>query len=152
MSALRHLPLGYAALATVLLVFSGCVERTMKIDSDPRGARVFVNDEEVGATPVRVAFLWYGDYDIMLRKDGYQTLKTHYRINPPWYQYPPIDLIAECLIPATIKDEHVLPAYELSSAESPPLPELVERAAGLRERALEKKPGPEPEAHDSARE
>jgi hypothetical protein len=137
MIAVRHTRSTRAALVISLVALGGCVERTMKIDSDPQGARVFVNDEEVGVTPAKFSFLWYGDYDLILRKDGYETLKTHYRIDAPWYQYPPIDLVAECLIPTTIKDEHVLPTYRLKPASLPPVHEAVERAVQLRERALQ---------------
>jgi hypothetical protein len=124
------------ALLLAIAALGGCVERRMKIDSDPQGARVFVNDEEVGATPVKFSFLWYGDYDIILRKNGYETLKTHYRVDAPWYQYPPFDLITECFIPDTIEDERSLPTYQLQPARVPPLQEVVERAVRLRERAL----------------
>jgi hypothetical protein len=136
----RRRLLGSVTALAALLALAGCVERTMKIDSDPQGARVFVNDEEVGRTPAKFSFLWYGDYDIILRKDGFQTVKTHYRVAPPWYQYPPIDLLAECLIPATIKDEHVLPSYSLEPAAVPPVEEVVGRAVQLRERALHEEP------------
>ena len=130
---IRHYPVLFAAGA--LLACTGCVERTMKIDSDPQGARVFVNDEEVGVTPVKLSFLWYGDYDIILRKDGYQTLKTHHRIDAPWYQYPPIDLVSECLIATTVHDDHVLPIYALTANDPPAGKDLVERALELRSRA-----------------
>jgi len=140
MIPLHHRLLSSAACLFSLIALGGCVERIMKIDSHPQGARVFVNDEEIGVTPAKFSFLWYGDYDIMLRKDGFQTLKTHCRIDPPWYQYPPIDLIAECFIPGTIRDEHVLPTYGLEPASLPPLPELVERAVELREQALQEAP------------
>ena len=127
-------------LSAALLAPSGCVERNLRIDSDPQGARVFVNDREVGVTPVKVSFLWYGDYDIILRREGFKTLKTHYRVNPPWYQYPPIDLVAECLIPATIRDEHVLPTYRLEPTPVPSIDEVVERAVQTREQALSEEP------------
>lgn len=123
-----------AALLCLLSV--GCVERTMKISTDPAGARVFVNDAEVGLSPVRVSFLWYGDYDLIFRKPGYQTLKTHYRIEPPWYQIPPIDLVAETMIPGTIRDEHVLPTYTLAPEQPPVREELVNRAVELRDRLI----------------
>jgi len=119
-----------------LLALGGCVERTMKINSHPEGARVFINDEEVGLTPVKFSFLWYGDYDIMLRKQGYETLKTHHRVDPPWYQVPPVDLVAECLLPTTIHDDHVLPDYTLEPAQAPSTDSLVERAVQARNRAL----------------
>lgn len=142
--------LGRVVGLALLVGLGGCVERTLKIDSQPQGARVFINDAEVGATPVKVSFLWYGDYDIMLRKDGYQTLKTHYQVRPPWYQYPPFDLITECLLPVMIRDEHVLPTYELVPADSPPLGELVERAVELRTRALGREATTQPAAGGSA--
>jgi len=120
----------------VLLACGGCVERIMKIDSDPQGARVFINDEEVGVTPAQVAFLWYGDYDIILRKEGYQTLKTHQRLTAPWYQYPPLDFVAECLVPKTIRDVRVLPTYALEPASTPLPRDVVQRAVELRAQAL----------------
>jgi hypothetical protein len=128
------------ALLAGLPALGGCVERIMKIDSDPQGARVFINDKEVGVTPVKFSFLWYGDYDIILRREGFETLKTHCRIDAPWYQYPPFDLVAECLIPTMIKDEHVLPTYELQSAPTPAVADVVGRAVQTREQALSEAP------------
>jgi len=125
-------------VATVL--FTGCVERSLKISSDPQGARVFVNDKEIGVTPVKTNFLWYGEYDLILRREGFKTLKTSYLAKAPWYQYPPIDLIAECLIATTIKDEHVLPTYQLEPAAPPVLEEAVKRAVDLRSEAVGQAP------------
>jgi hypothetical protein len=124
-------------LLGALALSSGCVERIMTVSTDPQGARVIINDEEVGVSPARVAFLWYGDYDIIIRKSGYQTLKTHYRVDPPWYQIPPLDLISETMIPGTIRDVHVLPTFGLQQTETPPAEQVAERALQLRERALE---------------
>lgn len=114
----------------------GCVERTLKIETRPPGALVLVNDEEVGVSPVKFAFTWYGDYDIVVRKAGYQTLQTHHRVRAPWFQWSPLDLLAETLIPVMIRDEHTLPPFELTPAETPPVADVVARAAELRERAL----------------
>lgn len=123
------LAIGAAALAS-----GGCVERVMKITTTPTGARVFLNDEEVGLSPVKVSFVWYGDYDIVIRKQGYETLKTHYRVEAPWYQYPVIDLVAETMVPTMIRDEHTLPDFVLTPAEIPPAGELVGRATEMRDR------------------
>jgi|YNPNPStandDraft_1061719.scaffolds.fasta_scaffold26691_2 hypothetical protein len=119
-----------------LVLLSGCVERTVRVETDPPGALVVVNDQEVGVSPTKFSFTWYGDYDIIVRKPGYKTLKTNYRLREPWYQWPPIDIVAELLIPVTIRDEHVLPTYVLEPAEEPAVDELVERAAALRDEAL----------------
>jgi hypothetical protein len=133
----------FLAIATLVLVWpftGGCVERTMKIQTRPPGALVIVNDEEVGVSPVKFSFLWYGDYDIILRKAGYQTLKTHYRVDAPWYQWPPFDLVAETMIPTMIRDEHELPPFALEPAETTGVADVVERATELRERALHEAP------------
>jgi len=119
-----------------LVLLSGCVERTVRVETDPPGALVVVNDQEVGVSPTKFSFTWYGDYDIIVRKPGYKTLKTNYRLREPWYQWPPIDIVAELLIPVTIRDEHVLPKYVLEPAEEPAVEQLVERAAALRDEAL----------------
>lgn len=128
---------GCAALLGVLAgVVGGCVERIAKIETQPSGAIVVVNDEEVGVSPVKFSFLWYGDYDIVVRKEGYETLKTHHRIDAPWYQYPPIDFVVETMIPGTIRDERTLPTLQLTPLERPSNEQLVERADELRQRAL----------------
>lgn len=126
--------LGMLTLAAAISVaaLSGCVERTVKIETDPPGAVAVVNDEEVGVTPVKFSFLWYGDYDLILRKPGYETLKTHFRVDAPWYQLPPFDLVAETMIIGTVHDDHVLPPFELTVAEPPPAEELVQRAVEMR--------------------
>ena len=84
MIACRRLLPAVAAVGLLVSLGSGCVERTMKIQTDPPGALVVVNDEEVGLSPVKFSFLWYGDYEIILRRVGYETLRTHYRVEAPW--------------------------------------------------------------------
>ncbi len=73
----------------------GCAQRTLDIDSEPEGALVFLNGEEVGRTPMRYYFEWYSNYDVVLRKEGYQTLQTTKEIKAPLYAIPPFDLLGE---------------------------------------------------------
>jgi hypothetical protein len=133
-------PVSHVALpftvALLLAPLTGCVERTVKIQSEPPGALATVNDEEVGATPVKFAFLWYGDYEIILRKPGYETYKTHCTIKRPWYEVPPIDLVAETLVPTVIKDDHVLGPFALEPAQAPTVSDVIERATELRDQTL----------------
>ncbi len=124
------------ATAALTLLACGCVERTLKIRTNPAGAQVIVNDEEVGLSPAKFSFIWYGDYDIIIRKPGYKTLKTNFRVDAPWYQIPPIDLIAETLVPAVIRDERELPLLTLEPADTTTVESVLERASELRERAL----------------
>jgi hypothetical protein len=44
------------------------------------------------------------------------------------------------MVATTIRDEHVLPTFDLEPAETPTVAEVVERAAGLRGRALFEEP------------
>ncbi len=132
----NHYPLALLTALAAVLLLGGCVERTIKVRTDPPGALVIVNDEEVGVSPVKFSFLWYGDYDIILRKQGYETLKTHYRVKPPWFQLPPFDLVAETMIIGTLHDDHELPMYKLEAAEPSSLEAVLERAQELRARAL----------------
>ena len=52
---------------------SGCVSRRMMVYSDPPGALVLLEGQEVGYTPVAVDFLYYGTRELTLIKDGYET-------------------------------------------------------------------------------
>lgn len=126
----------YLLCAAGVVLLAGCVERKLKIRTDPPGALVTINDEEVGVTPIEVSFLWYGDYEVIIRKSGYQTIKTHHRVNPPWWQWPPFDLVTETMIPTTLRDEHELPLFSLTPAEEPAVADVVRRATELRNRAL----------------
>src|SRR5687767_15636766 len=73
----------------------GCAQRELTINSEPQGALVYLNGQEVGRTPMKYDFRWYGDYDVILRRDGYETLKTSRKIPTPLYGIPPFDLGAE---------------------------------------------------------
>ncbi|MFP4052617.1 MAG: PEGA domain-containing protein [Phycisphaerae bacterium] len=120
-------------LAAVLL--TGCVEREMLVTSEPAGAIVYISDVEVGRTPVKVNFTWYGDYDIMLRKDGFETLKTHANLTPPIYELPPLDLLS-AIAPWTYHDKRYL-HFEMSKLNLPEDEELIRRAEQMRQRNLE---------------
>lgn len=124
------------AASIACLLTAGCVERTMSISTRPEGGRVFINDEEVGLSPVKRSFLWYGDYEIVVRKEGYETARTNVQFDPPWYQIPPLDFISEVLVIGTIRDDRVVPVIDLSPTEVPPADEVVQRAMELRERAM----------------
>jgi hypothetical protein len=86
-------------------VLAGCVERRFVITSDPPGAIVFdERNQPIGATPVDKPFTYYGDYRLRFVCDGCQTLVHEERVKTPWYEYYPLDFIAENLIPWTIRD------------------------------------------------
>ena len=116
------------------LLSSGCVRRTLTIRTVPEGGLVFLNDEEVGYSPVSVDFTWYGDYDVVVRKPGYQTLKTHTLVRRPWYQVPPVDFFAEVLWVGRLHDQHQAD-FELQAESLPEIDDLIDRAKAMRQDA-----------------
>ncbi|HXE55781.1 MAG TPA: PEGA domain-containing protein [Tepidisphaeraceae bacterium] len=94
-------------VAGLLLACTGCVERFLTVQSNPPGALVYMNDIEVGRTPLTKRFTWYGTYEVEVRKEGYQTLRTATPVIAPWWQWMPFDLGAE-LFPAMLDDHHTL--------------------------------------------
>ena len=114
--AVRCMRLILASFAPWLGLVAGCaVERTLLLESNPPGALVYLNGEEVARTPSEVPLEWYGRYDVAVRKEGYETLKTKRWVMAPWWQWPPIDLIAE-LLPVPLHDRRRL-RFELSPAK-----------------------------------
>jgi hypothetical protein len=115
---------------TVLVVLcSGCVRRTIMITSEPPGVLVWVNDREVGRTPVDIDFEYYGVYDVRLELAGHEPMMTSGEAAPPWWDGVGMDFFAE-LVPADLLSE-VRWHYDLA-----PLMEdreaLVDRADRLR--------------------
>jgi len=117
------------------VALAGCVEREFVITSEPPGALVYISDVEVGRTPVTHPFTWYGDYDIMLRHEGRQTLKTHAEITPPIYEIPPLDLLSE-IAPWTYHDRRYL-HYQLDELAQPSDEELIRRAKVMEQENLQ---------------
>ncbi|MBL8877806.1 MAG: PEGA domain-containing protein [Phycisphaerales bacterium] len=123
------------ALSAATLALGGCVERSLTVRSEPAGAVVVVNDEEIGASPAKFSFVWYGDYEIILRKPGFETLTTFHRVPAPWWQFPPFDFVAEILVPGTIQDARETPVYVMAPRAEPSVPELMENAEKTRAEA-----------------
>ena len=117
---------------------SGCLERTITITSKPEGAIVWLNDTEVGRTPVTTAFTFYGDYDVRLRKEGYEPLSTHRVAGTPIYEYAPIDLVATAL-PVRIKTD-LKWDFELTALPDPKAGQggLIQRAREMQAESTKK--------------
>ena len=110
---------------------SGCVQRRLTIRSNPPGALVYVDDYQLGTTPVSTDFVYYGTRKIRLVKSGHETLTVLQPIPTPWYEYPGLDFISENLIPGEIRDERVVD-YQLQPQMVVPSPQLLERGENLR--------------------
>ena len=114
-----------------ILALAGCVERRLTINTQPQDALVVLNDEEIGQSPVTVPFSWYGDYNIRISKEGYQTLKTHRRLKSPWYDKFPCDFFAQIVSPKRIKDAYEW-TFDLDKKKQPEREELIQNARELK--------------------
>jgi hypothetical protein len=125
--------LGAAGLLTALLLTGGCLERELAITTEPAGAVVWLNDEEIGVTPVSVNFRWYGDYRVRIQKSGYEILETHQPLEAPFYDHFPLDLMAD-LWPGTIRDRQEW-HFDLKPAVAATSEAIIERAQAFHQQA-----------------
>ena len=113
---------------------TGCTERRMFITSEPMGARVWLNNQEVGETPVEVDFTWFGVYDVRLHKKGYEPLVTTAEAKAPLHEMPGIDLVAMAIPGKEVTHIHwnfeLVPTAENDAG-------LLDRARALRDQQLE---------------
>ena len=130
---------------------TGCrTERVIRVTSDPPGARIRLDDTEVGTTPARIEFDHYGVRRITLYKEGYHTHSEQIELDPPWYSRFPLDLVSEILLPFGWKDKrryHVALEAGEERMKQPLLRSVIERAAFLRNAGLDgprELPDPEP--------
>jgi hypothetical protein len=124
------MPVLAIALAVCLLQ-TGCVFRRMTVRSDPPGALVLVDGQEIGYTPCSMDFTYYGTREIKLVKDGYETLTVMQKLQAPWYQYPVVEFFADNLSPHKITNRHEF-SYRMQPQAIVPTQELLDRANSLR--------------------
>ena len=116
----------------VLIASTGCVKRRYTIRTDPPGAAVFVNGEEVGTSPVSKSFTYYGTREVTLVADGYQTQKVLQPVDAPWWDNGVTDFFTENLLPLTLRDEREF-QFRMVPAQNPPTADLLDRAQALRQ-------------------
>jgi len=111
----------------------------MIIRTNPPGALAYVDDNEVGLTPVAISPIYYGSRKIRLVKDGCETLTLIQSVPPPWYEIPPLDFVSETLVPGKIRDVRTFD-YQLQPQGVVPRDQLLTRAENLR-RGTQTMPG-----------
>lgn len=140
----RPLP---AALVGALLVLSctppadAAVRRRLNVNSNPPGALVYVDNQQIGTTPCSVDFVYYGTREIRLIKPGFETLTVNQPIPAPWYEYTPIDFVSENLLATKIRDNRTV-NYNLAPQLVVPPNELLDRASQLRQDTMQLPPSP----------
>ena len=147
-------PIGLILLFPILssvLLLGGCVERKLTINTEPQGAIVALNDEEIGISPVTIEFNWYGDYNIRIEKQGYETLNTHRELKGPLHDHFPFDFLFEVLWPGRIIDEYEW-SFRLTAYEPIDRDELLRASEVMREKAIAEIAQAEREAEEAAAE
>jgi len=85
-------------LTVISIIFccflGGCVKKTISVTSSPSGALVWVNDREIGRTPVDVEYVHSGEYDVRLELDGVEPIMTS-RWTARRGDLPVIDIFAD---------------------------------------------------------
>jgi hypothetical protein len=127
-----------AAVTLVFLAFtglcSGCVERRYTVRTDPPGATIVVNGEEIGPSPASRNFYFYGNREITMILDGYETRTVIQPVPAPWWDNYVTEFFTENLLPFTWRDEREF-RYKLTPAVATPEGDLRDRAEGLRSEA-----------------
>lgn len=82
-----------ALIAASTALLGGCTQRTIEITSEPPGALVWVNDQEVGRTPLEADFKFFGTYDVRVKLDGYEPIHAGMPAESPLHEKPGIDLV-----------------------------------------------------------
>ena len=124
---------GLAVLLVAFIFLSGCVERRLTILTEPAGALVTLNDEEIGRSPVTVTFQWYGDYNVRISEAGYETLVTHKKLERPLHDKFPFDFFAQFINPNKIVDSYEW-SFKLEPKQHPDREELIQAAQELQKR------------------
>lgn len=121
-------------LLGAVVLACGCVERRYTVRTDPPGAQVIVNGESLGPSPASHNFYYYGDREITLVLDGYETRTVIQPVNAPWWDNYLTEFFSENLVPLVIRDEQEF-SYKLEPARSPTQEEVQARAETLRSEA-----------------
>ncbi|MCE9591760.1 MAG: PEGA domain-containing protein [Planctomycetes bacterium] len=130
-------------LAITLPALTGCgTTRTITVTSEPSNALVYLNDEEVGRTPVTVPFTFYGVYDLRLEAEGCKPLWTKHEAKAPLWEYPGPDLFGEALGGKSELKWH----FHLDPLPVAEEPALVDRARQMRAMMKQEVPETQPVA------
>ena len=127
-----HWGVTVALVVASMLPAVGCVRRRLNVRTNPPGALVYVDNQQIGTTPCSVDFTYYGTREIRLIKPGFETLTVNQPIPTPWYQYPPLDFVSENLIATKIRDNRTV-TYDLAPQVIVPTQQLVDRGNQLRQ-------------------
>ncbi|MBI4834509.1 MAG: PEGA domain-containing protein [Planctomycetes bacterium] len=117
-------------ILSVLVIFAGCANRQITIRSQPEGAKLIVDSQEIGVTPHTFPFTYYGTRQVILQKDGYETQTNLAPVSPPFIHIFPFDLFM-FLIPYPIENHYVF-SYILSPKKEIDVDEILKHGEELK--------------------
>jgi len=106
----------------------------MTVNTTPSGATVFLDNRELGRTPLTANFDHYGTREFRIVKQGYETRTELVPIRAPWYQWIGFDFVSEVLLPGKLTD-HKFYEFDLQPERVVPASEIVARAEQFRQTA-----------------
>jgi hypothetical protein len=119
------------------LFSQACARRTIAITSEPQGALVWVNDEQVGRTPLEIDFKYFGLYDVRLRLEGYDPISQPMNAPTPLLEQPGLDLAGEALSNRTLIKWHFnLTQSTVAINQAKGEADLLERASQFKNQQL----------------
>jgi hypothetical protein len=118
----------------IIGALGGCVKRTISITSAPPQALVWVNDREVGRTPLTFDFTYYGEYDLRVELGGHEPIMTTAWTQRPIWDAPFVDFVAE-VAPINLQSNTVW-HLDLDLLQNNPA-QLMKRATSLRSKTLD---------------
>ncbi len=91
--------------AVLMAACAGCVRKTFAVRTDPPGAVVYVDGEEIGRSPIHnVPWFFDGTREITVAKAGYLTERRIVKMRASWFSWFPLDIISELIVPWDIHD------------------------------------------------
>ncbi len=135
---MRTSPLPLAAAGLLALLAAGCarIDRSLVLDSDPSGARLYVEGSYVGLTPQRIPYVYPGRVGVRLEKEGYESVAAEVVVKTTADATIGLDFFAENFTPGGI---HTVASHRFTLAPltavsytDAQLQEMLQRASALR--------------------
>ena len=132
----------------VIVLGTGCIERKFVIITNPADSEVYLDGKYIGNSVadnpidpktgrIDIPFVYYAQREIIVKKKDYESRLEYIKPTTPWYDYFPIDFIAEVLLPYTIKVQFVY-RLDLNEYADIDAEDLYDKSEAMREYAAEK--------------
>lgn len=118
----------------ILLLLPGCVHRRVTIHSSPPGALAKVDGKVIGYTPASFDYTWYGEREVEVLRDGYETKRQLIKFGAPWYQHFPFEFFSDNFAGKHISDHRQI-RIQMQPRRRDSSMDVLDRARSLRNEA-----------------